>query len=178
MDLQKAMAEHPDAYPALLYGAEVAYFDGISRIESLKDLAISGTKLLLIEMPFCVWSQRMLNEVCQISDRWDLVPLLAHIERYLIIRHQYCSLEYLRSEGVLMQSNAEFFLGIHKRKALKMLRRGEIAVLGSDCHNMHTRKPCLEEAYLMIEKKLGAEMLKTMALLGKNLLYAEETVLS
>lgn len=177
-ELQKAMTEHQATYPTLLYGAEVAYFEGISRSESLKELAISGTELLLIEMPFCDWSQRMLNEVCRISDRWNLVPMLAHIERYLTGGHQYTSLEYLRSEGVLMQANAEFFLGIHKRKALRMLCRGEIAVLGSDCHNMNTRKPCLDEAYHIIEKELGADMLQTMARFGINLLHTEETVLS
>ena len=52
-----------------------------------------------------------------------------------------------------------FFLSWRtKRKAVKMLQRGEIDVLGSDCHNMTTRPPRLGEAIQVIQKSVEPDV--------------------
>ena len=40
-------------------GAEVLFFDGISRYDGLHDLCLEGTDLLLLEMPFRTWTSHM-----------------------------------------------------------------------------------------------------------------------
>ena len=42
--------------PSLYCGAEVRYYSGISRMADLSRLTIGESKLLLMEMPFSVWS--------------------------------------------------------------------------------------------------------------------------
>ena len=37
----------------------------------------------------------------------------------------------------------------------KMLERGEIHLIGSDCHNLNARPPRIGEAYGLMKKKLG-----------------------
>jgi len=49
--------------PRFRLGAEVYYFNGIGSWEGLKDLAIEGTKYVLIEMPFTKWTGRMYDEL-------------------------------------------------------------------------------------------------------------------
>ena len=42
----------PENAPTVRLGAEVAYYEGISRLDNLSSLCIEGTNLLLLEMPF------------------------------------------------------------------------------------------------------------------------------
>lgn len=143
--------------PRLLLGAEIHYFEGISRTRELDGLTLEGTGLLLLEMPFRSWTQRMADEVLELQSGRGYQVLLAHVERYLP-QQRPAVWELLRGNGVWMQCNAGFFLGWRtKRRALAMFRRGEIQMLGSDCHNMTTRPPQLGQARAVIEKNLGAE---------------------
>ena len=153
--LQEALT--PDL-PRVYLGAEVCYFDGVSRIDELEALWIQNTNILLLEMPFEKWSRRMADEVAEIQNRRDTQVLLAHIERYLPF-HNSDALQALRAQGVKMQCNALFFLSWRtKRKAVKMLQRGEINALGSDCHNMTTRPPRLGEAIQVIQKSVERDV--------------------
>lgn len=132
--------------PVLKLGAEVCYFEGISRCESLDALKLQGTGLLLLEMPFAPWTHRMLREVWELQDRPGTTVLLAHIERYLHWQNGE-TWEMLAEWGVLNQCNATFFLSWQtRRRAIRMLREGKIHLLGSDSHNMDTRPPRLGEA--------------------------------
>ena len=100
----------------------------------------------------------MADEVAEIQNRRDTQVLLAHIERYLPF-HNSDALQALRAQGVKMQCNALFFLSWRtRRKAVKMLRRGEINALGSDCHNMTTRPPRLGEAIQVIQKSVERDV--------------------
>ncbi len=134
-----------DGFPKLRLGAEVYYFEGISMTDEIDALRIEGTELLLLEMPFMTWSERMIRDIKELNRRRGSTVLLAHIERYL--RYQSGDvLDELIDSGVLMQSNAEFFLKWSTRKkACRMLRNGRIHLLGSDCHNMKSRPPVIGE---------------------------------
>jgi len=70
-------------FPRLLLGAEVYYFEGISRAAGIRRLCIEETELLLLEMPFAPWTGRMVEEIYSLSRQPGITVLLAHIERYL-----------------------------------------------------------------------------------------------
>lgn len=127
--------------PEVRLGAEIQYFEGICNVADVQHLRIVGTDLLLLEMPFCRWTDRMLGDIADLNDRRGSRVVLAHIERYMAMQHQDVW-HQLRASGVLMQVNASFF-GNRKtrRKALSMLVEGQIQFLGSDCHNMESRPP-------------------------------------
>ena len=144
-----------EGFPTLLVGAEVRYFDGISRVEKIAHLTLDHTRILLLEMPFTSWSSRMVDEVLELQRLRGLQVLLAHIERYL--GDQKTGVwEQLRQSGVWTQCNANFFLRWQtKRKAQAMFKKGEIHMLGSDTHNMTTRPPNLAMARDALVKSLG-----------------------
>lgn len=146
--------------PRLHLGAEVTYYDGVSRSEMIDDLCIEGTGAMLLEMPFCEWNQRMLGEVLELRSQRGIQPVLAHVERYLSFQSADVISE-LCDQGVWMQVNASFFTRWQtSRRALAMLDRREIHFLGSDCHNLTTRKPNMGDAMARIEKKLGHDALR------------------
>ena len=151
-------------------GAEVAYFEGLSRMEEVERLCIGDTRALLIEMPFCRWNDRMLRDLEILQKSTSIQPILAHIERFL--EYQPGGLiEELVDEGILMQVNASFFQRWQTRgKAMKMLDRELIHFIGSDCHNMHARKPNMAGAMQAISKKLGHHALGYLSDMERTLL--------
>ena len=156
--------------PTVLLGAEVMYFSGISRVSELSALTLGKTNLLLIEMPLGTWSEYSVQELINICSSGEFTVLLAHVERYF----QYQSADVwnrLLENGILMQANASFFADTKtRRRAVRMLKRGEIHLLGSDCHNLSSRRPQMDEALSLIEKKLGKDFVFYMDSFGKRFL--------
>lgn len=154
----------------LLCGAEVRYYPGISRLESLEKLVIGGTNLLLLEMPMAKWTDHTVNELTELANMSGFRIVMAHIERYIAFQDKQV-IERLLENGILMQSNASFFDRIGGRnKAIKLLARGYIHFIGTDCHNMKTRPPKIASAYELIRKKLGDEFASRMLDYGYGVL--------
>lgn len=143
--------------PEILLGAEVKYYQGISRLEKLQDLRIEGRKLLLLEMPVTVWSEYTLRELTELSGKNGIKIVLAHIERYLRLQKQ-SAWERLYESGILMQVNASFLTACtSRRRAITLLEEGGVHFIGSDCHNTASRAPKIGKAFEILEKKLGCE---------------------
>ena len=110
-------------------------------------------------MPLGKWTSRVIDDVLQLNSRSDCRVILAHVERYLLDQPKD-TVRILLQNGVLMQSNATFFYTRRTmRKALSMLKRGCVHLLGSDCHNMTTRPPDLVKACGVITDRMGKECL-------------------
>lgn len=158
--------------PHILLGAEVRYYQGISRLEGLKDLTIEGSKLLLLEMPMSVWTETMVRELVELSGKNSVRIVLAHVERYIKLQKSAVWNRLLES-GIMMQVNASFFTSLaSRRKAITLLQDGVVQFLGSDCHNLTTRPPVLGQAAEVIRKKLGNGFLDQMQEYGYSLLTA------
>lgn len=156
-------------HPKICLGAEVAYYPGISRSDRLRELTVGGTDYLLLEMPFSRWSEDVIEDLLAIPDEWGLRPILAHIERYASYQ-KHSTLPDLIENGILIQSNAEYFLDPKTaKKAMKMLKNGEIHFLGSDCHNMIARRPNLGPAICAIAEHGLERKLEELAERGREL---------
>lgn len=146
--------------PKVTLGAEVHYFPGIGESEHLAKLTLGNTRYVLVEMPGAPWTQASFRDLEQIHLQLGLTPVIAHIDRYIRPWHPDGILKRLESLPVLVQANAEFFLNkTTANMALRMLRRGQIHLLGSDCHNLDDRAPNLGAARTRIAQKLGDEAL-------------------
>lgn len=127
--------------PSVILGAEVQYFEGICAVEAIGELKISGTDLLLLEMPFRKWSDRVLEDVLQLSSDPDTRVILAHFDRYLSQQPKGVW-DWLVKNGILLQANVSIFGSwLTGRRAARMLEKGQLHALGSDCHNMKERRP-------------------------------------
>lgn len=110
-------------------GAEVQVCEGLEELEELEALCVRGTNVILLEMPFGDWGQRLTDTVQAIADR-GLVPVLAHVDRY-----PKKKISELLRRGIAAQLNAEPFLGFFgRRRANRYLKTGSVAALGSDLH--------------------------------------------
>ena len=159
-------------YPGIVLGAEVAFFRGISRAERLEALKIEGTDCLLLEMPFRPWSEDDVDEVSEILEKRGYTIILAHVERYLAMRGNADYIGNLLELPVLAQINAESLLDWRQRgKLIKMVRNGQVHLLGSDCHGIHHRPPNLGEGREILRKKTGTEYLDRIDRRSEELLF-------
>lgn len=162
--------------PLLLLGAEIQYFEGITAMRELPEMRIERSRGLMIEMPMCRWSGRMIGDLKELNHRREYQVILAHAERYLPFGN-LPAIRDLAECGVIMQVSAGAFSGVFKSwKILNMLDKGLVHILGSDCHNLASRPPNLENAYVFIERKRGEGAVQAIINHGMQLLFGQQIV--
>lgn len=160
--LRKALEEKPEL-PQITVGAEVYYFPGMSESDFLPGLTIGAKDCILIEMPHGVWSEQMYRELAAIWEKRGILPIIAHIDRYIAPFHTHRIPQRLAQLPVYVQANADFFLERSTAgMAMRMLKTDQIQLIGSDCHNLGSRKPNMGEAVQRIERKLGSQVLEAV----------------
>lgn len=166
-------AELTDA-PDIIVGAEVYYCNGISELDGLERLTVNESKYLLLEMPFETWSDRVYTEVEKMIYNNKLIPVIAHLERYIHLQNDKNNIARLLDMGVLVQMNGEFFNNVFTRgKAINYLKNGVVDVIGSDCHNMDKRAPNLGRTYEIIRKKCGEDTVDKLIKLSRAIINNE-----
>lgn len=160
--IKKIAPQAEDLGIKLYYGAEVLYFPGIAQSESVRELAIEGTSLILIEMPFVSWSERIFDELLSFQYSSRLQIVLAHIERYRGLQTRDI-FEKMLEQPFYFQMNAEAFDSfMTRRMAMKQIERGQLHFLGTDCHNITSRPPNMNIAKQAVEKRLSPAAWETI----------------
>lgn len=158
--LREKMAEET-GLPQLSIGAEVYYFQGISDCDLINRLTFDKKRCILIEMTQAPWETAAFKELEGIAEKQQLIPIVAHVDRYIRPLRTGGIPERLAEMPVLVQANASFFLHpITASLALRMLKKDQIQLIGSDCHDLKDRKPNIGAAKAVIEKRLGKEFLQ------------------
>ena len=156
----------------MLAGAEVYFFPGMGRADKLRELCLrrmddlqeNPARHILIEMPFDQWNSDVLRELEDVMQKQRLQIVLAHVERYPEFQRDKRVWNQVMSLPLTLQINGGSLIkGRAKRKfCLALLKEKKNVILGSDCHNLSTRRPNLEEARALIAKKLGAGRLELL----------------
>lgn len=153
----------PEGLPRILPGAEVAYFTQMSDRDDIERLCIEGTRTMMLEMPFCDWSDMQVEEVYAMVLDLKYWVVLVHPERFCYSDGNIRRLERLLKLPIGVQVNAETLIHWRTRKfALQLLQAARLPLVGSDCHNMKRRPPNLAKARRVIRRKLGADFLARM----------------
>ena len=152
-------------YPAIHIGAEVLLVEGLHEMDGLETLCVSGTNVLLLELPMRKLNTRLTDTVAELCDNPRLRIVLAHIERY-----PFKEVETLLDLPLSAQVNAGAFTSLFGSKRYKtLLDEGKLVALGSDLHGADEagvarfRKAC---------GKLGQERLRTLMEATDRLLTA------
>jgi len=170
---EKLMQEtgEDSSLPKIILGAEVYYFKGISEWRGLRDLAVQDTGYLLLEMPLGNWTESMYEDIWGIYNKQGLIPIIAHIDRYIDVFNTGKVMKRLESMPVIVQANGNFFINRKTRKkALNLLKKNDINIIGSDCHNLDVRRPNLNQVAEIIKEQLGEEYLNRINLTEKEIL--------
>ena len=137
---------------------ELHFSDYVFNCKDFSPLCISG-RYLLTEMPWsCDFSQLTFDRISRLISDENVIPILAHIERYDRLVHDRDCLERLIDLGCLVQINLDTLADSKfrlRKILLNYLRDGLVHVVGTDCHNMDTRPPRYLDGIHVIEQKIG-----------------------
>lgn len=155
----------------LVSGAEVMYYPGMSRWEQLPQLTLGSSQYVLIEFPGNRLTDSMLLEVESIYTERELIPILAHVERYLQPIHAKELLRRLDELPCLLQINASYIIDRHTKKtALNFLKQGRVQLIGSDCHSSTWRKPTMDQVFDILNESLDSSVLDQLSMIGQAIL--------
>ena len=151
----------PPGSPKLIPAAEVYITKYLLNNSNLDALKIGNTNYALIEHPFsCDFSQGTYDRLLSLNYDYGIKPILAHIERYPAFMDDGDLLDSYIEMGCIAQVNISSFVDSPRslrKKLFKYLESGRIHLIGTDCHNLSSRKPDFETGVNAIIKKCGAE---------------------
>lgn len=151
----------PPGSPKLIPAAEVYITKYLLNNSNLDALKIGNTNYALIEHPFsCDFSQEIYDRLLSLNYDYGIKPILAHIERYPAFMDDGDLLDSYIEMGCIAQVNISSFVDSSRslrKKLFKYLESGRIHLIGTDCHNLSSRKPDFETGVNAIIKKCGAE---------------------
>lgn len=137
-------------------GAEIAIERGFSEISRIERLAIEGTNLMLLELPFSGYGRWVPDEIHNLTCGTHLVPVLAHIHRYIGI-YTKSQIDEILSSDAVFQVNTEAFANFRERRFVKkLIRSGVRIVFGSDAHDLVDRKPDFD----LLKRNVKAEVIE------------------
>ena len=153
--LLEEACEGMENMPRIIKGAEVYLTPDMADRKRLRELCIEGTDCILIELPIGEWTGWIYNEIYKIRTR-DMIPVLAHLERYVAHKSNIKKIERLLEMEVCVQINADD-VGKFRYNSIikKIIKSDKLVVLGSDTHNPVTRANKIEEAIKKLKGKYG-----------------------
>ncbi len=142
-------------------GMEVYITDNLVEIlKQNKILTLAGSKYLLMELPLNTNVQYLDMVIFKLIED-NIIPIIAHPERYKFVQEDPSRVRELIESGCLIQSNIGSILGIYGKKAKKtikyLLKNDLINFIATDTHRKNTIYPLLEKGIKKIEKITGKE---------------------
>jgi len=141
----------------LWLGSEInvnAKFDIESSIATIN----GDKKYILLELPMSDYPHHVDDLLFQLSLK-GLTPILAHPERNTVIMQKPLIVANLIERGVLIQINSGSLTGIFGRRVRKItmdfIKKAQVQIVASDCHNVHNRSMSLSAAYDMVDNICG-----------------------
>ena len=143
--------------PRLVLGAEVAWCPGIEKMEKIAQLTMGESQYMLLEMPVSAWTREQLDSLWNLLSAKRVIPVLAHVERS-IRQQKDGQFQEVADMQIPMQLSAAMFRGFFDgRKALRLMKEGQW-MIGSDCHNLTTRQPCMAVAAAYLQRRAPERM--------------------
>ena len=145
---EQLRAELPNGVKVRL-GAEV-HLSGVNDppAEKICALAIEDTKCVLVELPLHrKWSNALFSRLEDFIYDTGYTPIVAHIERYEVVKKTPAVIGRLIDAGCLVQMNTRAFYDKKTRRfAFAMLKRNMVHFFGTDAHDTTGRKADYERA--------------------------------
>lgn len=171
--VKNCVEEYKVDVPEIKLGAEVHFSHEILKMD-LSELCIEGTNTLLIEMPFSYWNRWVFDDLFELSVRNRVDVVMAHIERYIGSPKYMGQIEELYDMNFYMQVNADSVLERRMRKVIDHLfKKYRVDLIGTDMHNLDTRKSRIDEATEIIKKRYGKDILEDIHNNSKKLVYQD-----
>ncbi|WP_285769502.1 CpsB/CapC family capsule biosynthesis tyrosine phosphatase [Peribacillus sp. SI8-4] len=137
-------------------------------------MALNGSKYMLLELPSSHvprYTERLIFDL----QMKGITPIIAHPERNMEIMKNPHLLEELIWKGAYSQITAGSITGKFgwrtKRFSKYLIHSGLTHLIASDAHNIGNRGFQMREAYELVEKNMGQEVVDAFHVNSENVLY-------
>lgn len=145
----------------VILGTEVFITKYLFNNDDLSALTYGKSNYILTEFSYgSTFTQRTLQELSMLKENYGLIPVLPHVERYEALLNDISLLYELKSNGIIIQTNACTYTSrgsfFKRRKLLKLIKEGLIDILGTDAHSLvHNPPSAYSQALKIIALKCG-----------------------
>jgi protein-tyrosine phosphatase len=156
-DLVQAEATKLDKDFRILLGNELYYSESIiAALKSKEALTLAGSRYVLVEFSVREDYRRIYKGFGELV-RAGYAPILAHVERYQALKKKEHLIAELIELGCYIQMNSNSLIGgmFHTEAAYhrKLLNKGLIHLIASDCHDQELRVPKMKAVAEVMQKK-------------------------
>ena len=175
----KVCEQSKDIMPDLkiLLGNEIYCREGVLRsITEGRALTLADTDYILLEFSTRISYKDLFGYIKAITGQ-HYRPIIAHVERYGCLYRKEDLIKELIGAGAYIQMNTESLPGgsFNRQAAYcrSLLEKGYVHFLGTDCHDMQTRKPQMQTdlskiKYARYEEQINKIMLHNIDCLLAN----------
>lgn len=143
--------------PKIHLGCELLYYEDIGFSDSLSQFCLLKSNYLLLELTEDVINKKLFEDLKLLIQN-NIIPIIAHIERYAFAKNYRKLLKFVKKEKILTQINACSVLEKDSYKFVKKLIKKDIVTfLASDTHSSEERPPQIAEALEIINNDFGNE---------------------
>ncbi len=139
--------------PEIRLGAEIRLIKDMPELLEIEQLILEGTNMALFELPYDEYHVWMGENIHNISIKYHLRPIIAHVERYVDLFRENEYEELLSIPNAIYQISVSF---MNAKKTAEftagLIRKGYPVLFGSDCHNITTRPPVMKTSFQHLKK--------------------------
>ena len=164
----------------LYLGNEIYFSENIIKLlQEEKASTINETNYVLFEMPLNAEPLNLYDVIYEML-QYEIIPILAHPERYSFVQKEPELVYDLIQKGVYMQANYGSIIGQYGKKAQfivkKFLENNMIHFLGSDVHRKNTVYPKIPIILQELEKIIGKEKLEELTTINPKLVLQNKKI--
>jgi protein-tyrosine phosphatase len=168
--MQELKNDNKDTVNFIL-ASETYLNDFIFNYEDISGLCLNGGKYLLTELPYnSDMTTSVYNSIQRLINNFNVIPILAHIDRYPFLMKNPENLIDLMDMGCLCQMNIFSLCSFSlRKKLLDYIKNDYIHFLGTDFHKPPFETVNFKRALNFISKKIGDEYINILDKNTKNL---------
>ena len=153
----KEIAEDLEIYLGCEFHANL---EMVETLDQKKRPTMAGTRCVLTEFKNNS-TESFIRERCYALLSHGYQPIIAHVERYEVIRKNIDFLEELADMGNYIQLNSQSVLGddgfFMKQFCKKVIKNDLVDFIASDCHDMNKRQPTMGRLIEYLNKLEGED---------------------
>ncbi len=164
----------------IILGNEIYITENIiDLLKYKKASSINNTKYVLFEIPF-LNNTMYFNHVIDDFKRNNYIPIIAHPERYKVVKETPTIVEDWIERGILIQCNYASIIGRYGKEAQKtvelLLKHNLIHFLGTDAHRPEITYPYINKAKEKFIKIAGEEYFKCISNINAEKVLKNEII--
>lgn len=155
--------------PKVYLGCELLYYENIGFSNSISQFCLLDSNYLLLELTDDFINEKLFMDLLNLKSK-NIIPIIAHIERYASAKNYRKLLKFIKKEKILSQINASAVLDNYGYKIVKkLIKKDIVSFIATDTHSIDFRPPQMAQAIEVLNSNFGKEYTEKLISNSRNL---------